>query len=150
MQRLEALGAHSLAHRRGRSVLTALGIVLGVAVLFGVLVTSDAVNRAFQDLVRSYTGRSDVSMGPVGDWQSGLAPATADQVRKLPGVELVSTGWGGQIRIRTDAADQFLRLEGVDGNATKISEFKLTGGRLATEGANELVLPKKLDRKSVV
>src|SRR5437899_3685294 len=74
MQRLEALGAHSLAHRRGRSVLTALGIVLGVAVLFGVLVTSDAVNRAFQDLVRSYTGPSDVSMGPAGACQSRLAP----------------------------------------------------------------------------
>src|SRR3954451_7155800 len=121
MQRLEALGAHSLAHRRGRSVMTAMGIVLGVAVLFGVLVTSDAVNRAFQDLVHSYTGKADVTMGPVGDWQSGLPAAAADQVRKLPGVELVSAGWGGQIRIRPATADQFLRLQGVDGNATKIA-----------------------------
>src|SRR3954463_7286092 len=98
MQRLEALGAHSLAHRRGRSVMTAMGIVLGVAVLFGVLVTSDAVNRAFESLVRSYTGKADVTLGPVGDWQVGLPAATADQVRKLPDIEMVSVGWGGQVR----------------------------------------------------
>src|SRR5947209_2072596 len=99
MQRLEELGAHSLAHRKGRSAMTAAGIVLGVAVLFGVLITSAAVDRSFNDLVHSYTGKADVTVSSLTDYNAGLPPATLDQVRRLPGVALASGKGGGEAQV---------------------------------------------------
>ena len=48
MRSLSSLGSKSLAHRRGRTFLTGLGVALGVALLFGVLVANNSVNRAFE------------------------------------------------------------------------------------------------------
>lgn len=46
MRTLSSLGFKSLGHRRGRSALAALGVCLGVALLFGVLVANASVTDA--------------------------------------------------------------------------------------------------------
>src|SRR5438309_4902235 len=94
VRKLSSLGSKSLAHRKGRSILTGAGIVLGVAILFGVLVANATTQKGVDDLISSFTGRADVDVGPVGAFDAKLPPGTIDRLRKLPQVADVVGEYG--------------------------------------------------------
>src|SRR3954447_4081620 len=147
MQRLESLGAHSLAHRKGRSAMTGAGVVLGVAVLFGVLVTGAAVNKSFTDLVHSYTGKADITVSSLGDYSAGFPAATLDQVRRLPDVVQASGGVNGIVQVGIGNISGLFPVRGIDEQAPKIADYKLVSGRLAAPGADEVAIANKLARR---
>jgi putative ABC transport system permease protein len=90
----------SLAGRKLRTVLTALAIVLGVAMMSGAYVLTDTIDKAFDSIfVDSYAGTDAVVTGKEPGFsfegESAQAPpipeATLDRVRGIDGVE-VATG----------------------------------------------------------
>lgn len=69
-----------------RAVLTAAGIVLGVAMILGVLLLSATIQRTFSDLFDSVYGRADLVVS--GSQSSGtLRAETLNEVRRTEGVE---------------------------------------------------------------
>src|SRR3989442_9546909 len=94
VRKLSSLGSKSLAHRKGRSVLTGAGIVLGVAILFGVLVANATTQKGVDDLIQSFTGRADVVAGPVGAFEASVPPGAVSKLRTLPDVRDVVGGYG--------------------------------------------------------
>jgi ABC-type antimicrobial peptide transport system permease subunit len=90
----------SLAGRKLRTVLTALAIVLGVAMMSGAYVLTDTIDRAFDSIfVDSYAGTDAVVTGKDPGFsfegESAQAPPipeqTLERVREIDGVE-VATG----------------------------------------------------------
>ncbi len=90
----------SLAGRKLRTVLTALAIVLGVAMMSGAYVLTDTIDKAFDSIfVDSYAGTDAVVTGKDPGFsfegESAQAPPipeeTLEQVREIDGVE-VATG----------------------------------------------------------
>src|SRR4029453_2762744 len=90
----------SLAGRKLRTVLTALAIVLGVAMMSGAYVLTDTIDKAFDAIfVDSYAGTDAVVTGKDPGFsfegESAQAPPipaeTLEQVRQIDGVE-VATG----------------------------------------------------------
>ena len=90
----------SLAGRKLRTVLTALAIVLGVAMMSGAYVLTDTIDKAFDSIfVDSYAGTDAVVTGKDPGFsfegESAQAPPipaeTLEQVRQIQGVE-VATG----------------------------------------------------------
>ncbi|HEU5280352.1 MAG TPA: ABC transporter permease, partial [Gaiellaceae bacterium] len=90
----------SLAGRKFRTVLTALAIVLGVAMMSGAYVLTDTIDKAFDAIfVESYAGTDAVVTGKDPGFsfegESAQTPpipeATLEQVRAVDGVE-VATG----------------------------------------------------------
>ena len=90
----------SLAGRKLRTVLTALAIVLGVAMMSGAYVLTDTIDKAFDSIfVDSYAGTDAVVTGKDPGFsfegESAQAPPipaqTLEQVRRIDGVE-VATG----------------------------------------------------------
>jgi putative ABC transport system permease protein len=90
----------SLAGRKFRTVLTALAIVLGVAMMSGAYVLTDTIDKAFDAIfVESYAGTDAVVTGKDAGFsfegESAQTPpipeATLEQVRAVDGVE-VATG----------------------------------------------------------
>jgi putative ABC transport system permease protein len=89
-----------LAGRKLRSVLTAIAIVLGVAMMSGAYVLTDTIDKAFDTIfVESYAGTDAVVTGKSADFsfegESAQAPpipeSTLERVRSVDGVE-VATG----------------------------------------------------------
>jgi putative ABC transport system permease protein len=84
-----------LMERRLRSVLTALAIVLGVAMIAGAFVQTDAMNRAFGDIENTaYKGVSAVVTPRTAFRSQYYAPkpfsaSLVDRIRGLPGVRFV-------------------------------------------------------------
>jgi hypothetical protein len=90
VRRLSDLGRYQVAKRRGRALLTASGIILGVATLFGTMVAGASIQGGFDDLTAETRGRTDVQVAPVGAWDATLPEATVARVRALPEVTAAS------------------------------------------------------------
>ncbi|AHY46017.1 MacB-like periplasmic core domain [Rubrobacter radiotolerans] len=79
------LSARSLFARPQRTLLTAVGIILGVGIVFGVLVLSDTMSQSFQNLYSRAYGSADLSVSRAsGD--GGFDAARLEEVRGTPGV----------------------------------------------------------------
>lgn len=92
MRRLSSVGFRSLAHRKGRSVLTGVGIALGVAILFGVLIANATVDRGFHDRFSVQGGRPDVTLSTTGD-----APISMDLMGKVRGrSDIAGMSWNSR------------------------------------------------------
>ncbi len=146
-----------LAGRKLRAFLTALAIVLGVAMVSGTYVLTDTIKAAFdqifagsyQDTAAVITGKSAVSFAQSG---SPTVPGSVlIKVKRLPGVETAT----GQIFNLTDSSDYGKLIGrngkplGTSGNPTfafgldpdigKLNPLTLTAGTWATN-SHEIVI----------
>ena len=146
----------SLAERRVRAVLTALAIVLGVAMVAGSLILTDTIDRAFTNIFSStYTQTDLVVRGdPVVDEAFAGAPTvSADllpRIRALPGVEAAAgnlvdfSGTGNTAKILDRDGDVIGGNMpsfgfGVDPSQERFNPLRLTSGRWAS-GLGEVVV----------
>ena len=87
-----ALALRGLAQRKLRSALTALAILLGVAMVAGTFVLTDQIARAFEDIQRDANAGIDVVVAPPETFGGGaqertLPAALVERVRGVAGVE---------------------------------------------------------------
>jgi putative ABC transport system permease protein len=145
-----------LVWRRTRSVLTALAVVLGVAMVSGTYILTDTISRAFDGIfASSYKSTSAVVSGRevVKGSASGNAPVPASllpRLRSLSGVQAAA----GQIFDVNGSADTAKLLDkqgktisrnaptfgfGIDTSQPRFNPLKLKHGRWAT-GPREVVI----------
>src|SRR4028118_1006864 len=86
LRRFSGLSLRNLRARVQRTLLTAIGIVLGVGIVFGVLSLSETMSGAFNNLFSRAFGAADLTVtaaGGNGSFDAGVV----EEVRKLPEVE---------------------------------------------------------------
>jgi ABC-type lipoprotein release transport system permease subunit len=81
---LGRLAWRSLWARPARSILTLVGIALGVGVLFASLATNDGIDRTIDRTVRDDLGHADLQVAAFAE--TGLSDATLAAIRGTPGV----------------------------------------------------------------
>ena len=152
-RRLSSLGSKSLAHRKGRSILTGTGIVLGVAIFFGVLVSNATTQDGVDMLIEDITGRADVLASPTGAFDARMPATTLQRLKTLPGVEEAVGGFGLGVEVpnKRDEDDNGLfdrtgfGLRGIVlTDERKIADFKLASGRFFRESQPEIVATQNL------
>src|SRR5947208_13288583 len=149
MRRLSDLGRAQVKQRRGRALLTAAGIVLGVATLFGTMVAGASVQGGVKKVTDEVNGPSDVVVAPVGAWDATLPDATMVAAKRLPDVDTASGSLWRQIRARTpDGLRSFdVAVGGVGSDVRKVANVSITTGRLPTSGANEVASSEETGRR---
>ena len=85
MRSFASLAFRQVRARRARALLTAAGIVLGVAMILGVLLLAATINRTFTDLYDSVYGETDLVVS--GSGEDTLRGGTLARVRGAAGVE---------------------------------------------------------------
>src|SRR6266508_3864669 len=88
MSALISLAWRSLWARRARSILTILGIGLGVGVLLAALATNDGIDRSIDRTVRHIVGRADLRVAALTE--RGLSASTLAAVTGTPGVAVAA------------------------------------------------------------
>lgn len=162
MRGLSSIGWRSLKRRKIRYALTALGIVLGVANVFGVFIANATTNRGLEEGSRSVLGNADVLVFPkvdesrVGESRRPQQPPTLSQstlanVRGLDGVEAVgprSPVYPGLSRnkdrlepLQGAGASSAVFLRGFDVVAAT-RERTLEEGRMFVPGRNEMIVSR--------
>ncbi len=144
--------------RKLRTALTALAIVLGVAMVSGSLVLTDTIQKAFDSVFTSSYDETDAVVTGVDlvDWsQTGRAtvsPALLGRIRTLPGVERAAgtildiSGDGNQAKIldkqgrAIDNGNPTFGL-GVDPQDERFNPFVLVAGTWAS-GLREVVIDR--------
>jgi putative ABC transport system permease protein len=135
---LIGVALRGLGQRKLRSVLTALAVLLGVAMIAGTYVLTDQMRGGFTELNRSVYGGVDVEVSPkeafTSQFSAGkpLSERLIDEIRAVPGVAKAegdlwasgalvvdgelqkSTGGGGTI-IGTASSEPFKPVSNVDG-----------------------------------
>src|SRR6188472_1518989 len=84
MRSFGSLAFRQVRARRLRSLLTAVGIVLGVGMILGVLLLTVTIHRTFTDLFDSVYGRTDLIVSGVGG--DAVPHSTLAKARRTPGV----------------------------------------------------------------
>jgi putative ABC transport system permease protein len=152
LRRLNSVSVRNLSRRKGRYALTASGIALGVAVLFAVQIMSGATNQALDRAIEGGRGKADVYVGPVGNFDSTLAPGTVDRVRALPDVTFVNAGLGFRTALSkpdvtrdVDEMPNIAFVAGVDlASDMKVHDYVLRDGKLFATGADEIILGRRI------
>jgi putative ABC transport system permease protein len=136
-----AVALKGLAGRKLRATLTALAIVLGVAMVSGTYVLTDTITKAFDTIFAdSYTGTSAVISGRkvVEFSQSGGATVPeelVEQVRQLESVDAAAGGIQDTATILGKEGDVVETMGapnfgfGVDASQPRFSPLELTDGR---------------------
>src|SRR5262245_63836095 len=92
--------AREIQRRPGRTLLTLLGIVIGVASVVAIIATTRATRRSYREMCEAVAGRASLEVAAPG--QGGFDPA--EVVRRLRKVDGVETA-GGMIQRRAGALE---------------------------------------------
>ena len=137
------LTLRSLAARKLRTALTAMAIVLGVAMISGTYILTDTIDRAFGDIFRQAGDKIDVSVTPHREVDSPNseqeAPLDAALLPRVQDTDGVAEARGSVFRQVTllDRQGEPLSTNGVPTFAASVAEdrfesFTPTEGRLPT------------------
>ncbi len=146
LRRFSSLSFRNLGSRPQRTVLTTIGIVLGVGIVFGVLTLSNTMSSTFKELFTQAYGAADLTITAAGG-SGTFARDTVPEIRATPGVESSAPRLSVPASLILDETDdnglpqvQSMRLFGVEPDSASLATgFDLTEGRYPESGA-ELTL----------
>ncbi len=147
---MRKVGLRGLRARPLRTILTAMSVVLGVAMIAGTYVLTDTINKSFSEVFSQANKGTDVVVVPRSvdeDFYTDPAPlddALLGRVRAVAGVEAVAGGVQDDITLRNAAGDT------IGGDTTfvlahqpkPLDSFEFVSGR-APRAAGELALSAK-------
>jgi putative ABC transport system permease protein len=143
LRRFSGISLRNLRARRQRTLLTAIGIVLGVGIVFGVIALSDTMSVTFRELYSRAFGAADITVTAAG----GSGTFEAKMLGKIRGYEGVESAaprlsLPASLILERDGLPEVrsMRLFGVEpASAALATGFELTNGRFPENG-RELTL----------
>jgi putative ABC transport system permease protein len=146
LRRFSGLSFRNLRARVQRTLLTAVGIVLGVGIVFGVLTLSNTMSGTFEKLFTRAYGSADLTVTAAGG-SGGFDQKVVEEVRGYEGVESAAPRYSlsSSLILDTGRKDglpevRSMRLFGVEPQSAKLATgFELTEGHFPRSG-KELTL----------
>jgi len=141
LRRFTGIGVRNLRARAQRTLLTAIGIVLGVGIVFGVITLSDTMSSTFRDLYSRAFGAADITITTAGG-SGTLEEGVVEKVRGYEGVESAAPRLSlpASLILERKQANglpevQSMRLFGVEPESAALATgFDLTQGRFPESG----------------
>lgn len=151
------LAQRNMRTRWGRTLLTLLGIVLGVAVVLAIQMTNQSTLDSIRQVFDQATGQASLVVVPANRGADKLEEETLFRAEKFQGVLAAAPSvrvqtllaseaksWQIAFSINGIAAGNLLVLYGVDPDLdTQVRVYKLAAGRMPLSDEYEAVLPEK-------
>jgi putative ABC transport system permease protein len=146
LRRFSGLSLRNLGARVQRTLLTAVGIVLGVGIVFGVLTLSDTMSGTFKELFTRAYGSADLAVSAAGG-SGGFDQKVVKEVRGYEEVGSAAPYYSLSSSLILDRVQKnglpevrTMRLFGVEPESAQLATgFELTDGHFPRSG-NELTL----------
>jgi putative ABC transport system permease protein len=146
LRRFSGIGLRNLRARAQRTLLTAIGIVLGVGIVFGVVALSDTMSSTFTDLYSRAFGAADITVTAAGG-SGTFDERVVEEVRGYEGVESAAPRLTLPASLILEGRQenglpevQSMSLFGVEPESAALATgFELTEGRFP-EGGMEITL----------
>jgi ABC-type antimicrobial peptide transport system permease subunit len=130
MRQLNSLALRNLWSRKLRTLVTGLGIVLGVATVLAFGITNATVENSLNDFFSQTAGDADLSITS-SDRDQTFRQRALCQAEDFPGVDLaVGSLWrGGELRLSDE--DKSIALVGIEPETDSlVRSYKLAAGRM--------------------
>lgn len=142
LRRFSGLSLRNLRDRFQRTLLTAIGIVLGVGIVFGVLTLSETMSSAFGNLFSRAFGAADLTVTAAGG-NGSFDEGVVEKVRGIPEVQSAAPRLSQPASLLLPESDENglpkvkeLRVLGVEPETAALAtDFELAEGRYPEEGA---------------
>ncbi len=141
LSRFSNLSLRNLGSRPQRTLLTAIGIVLGVGIVFGVLTLSNTMSATFQELFSRAYGNADLTItaaggsGTFGEEVVREVRSTGEVASAAPRLSLPASLILDQANENGLPEIQSMRLFGVEPESAALATgFDLTEGRYPQDG----------------
>jgi putative ABC transport system permease protein len=144
LRRFSGLSFRNLRARVQRTLLTAVGIVLGVGIVFGVLTLSNTMSSTFRDLFTRAYGSSDLTVTAAGG-SGGFDQKVVQKVRDCDGVKSAAPLYSFSSSLILEKKKALpevrsMRLFGIEPQSAGLATgFELTDGHFP-QGRKELTL----------
>jgi putative ABC transport system permease protein len=144
LRRFSGLSFRNLRARVQRTLLTAVGIVLGVGIVFGVLTLSDTMSGTFKELFTRAYGSADLTVTAAGG-SGGFDQKVVEKMRGYEGVGSAAPRYSLSSSMILERKNRLpevrtMRLFGVEPESAKLATgFELTDGDFPRSGG-ELTL----------
>jgi putative ABC transport system permease protein len=144
LRRFTGISLRNLRARAQRTLLTVIGIVLGVGIVFGVITLSDTMSSTFRELYSRAFGAADITVTAAGG-SGTFDKEMVEGIRGYEGVESAAPRLSLPASLILDKENgppevRSMRLFGVEpGSAALATAFELTEGRFPKNG-RELTL----------
>jgi putative ABC transport system permease protein len=144
LRRFSGLSLRNLRARVQRTLLTAVGIVLGVGIVFGVLTLSNTMSGTFKDLFTRAYGAADLTITAAGG-SGGFDQTVVEKVRGYEGVGSAAPRYSLSSSLILEKKNglpgvRSMRLFGVEPRSADLATgFELTNGHFPHSG-KELTL----------
>ncbi|HET7269557.1 MAG TPA: ABC transporter permease, partial [Rubrobacter sp.] len=144
LSRFSGLSVRNLRARMQRTLLTAVGIVLGVGIVFGVLTLSDTMSGTFKELFTRAYGSADLTVTAAGG-SGGFDQKVVQKVRGYEGVGSAAPRYSLSSSLILERKNRLpevrtMRLFGVEPQSAQLATgFELTEGHFPRSGS-ELTL----------
>jgi len=138
-----------LTRRPGRTLLTLAGIVIGVAGVVAISLTTNATRRAYRSMFDDLTGQAALEVVAVGD--AGFAPSQVTQIAEIAGVKSTSPAIQRVAALLTAKGPEGIMVLGepLASERTGASPHEFVeGADLSTE--NDVLLVKTLARNQKI
>lgn len=151
------LAWRAIRTRRARTLLTMLGIVLGVAVVLAIQITNQSTLDAIRQVFDRTTGQAGLSVVPVNQGAERLDERVYDDVSGAPGVQVAAPlmrvqtlpareaqSWQIAFSMSGITPGNLFLLYGIDPDLDpQVRVYELSTGRMPSPGAYEAILPAK-------
>jgi ABC-type antimicrobial peptide transport system permease subunit len=131
--------AHSLANNRLRSLLTAVGIIAGVASVIVLVALGDGMKQQFKEQTDKVANQINISSSKGGSAGVSASRNLTDQDvkalqdrQRAPDIAEVSEAMTGTVALTADQAKDKASLLGVQENFARLTDRKLIAGRWFT------------------
>ena len=151
-----SLAWRNMRSRRGRTLLTLLGIILGVAVVLAIRITNESTLASIRNVFDRATGSASLLVVARNPNQETLSEDALERVADFPGVETAAASliansflaaeadsWELQFSVQGVAEGSVLRVYGIQPESeAQVHVYELTAGRLPEEDTYEAALPE--------
>jgi putative ABC transport system permease protein len=143
LRSFNSLALRQLQTRPLRSALTALGVMLGVGMVFGVLLLAGTIRATFDEVIDSAWGETDLIV--MGEGSGTMAADTLDRIKEVEGVRNAAGMVGGMFtRLEADGSPVKgpkgqLLIAGYETEGYQPYDFRLVEGRKIATGVEIMV-----------
>lgn len=139
IRRLSSLTLRNLRNRKARNALTAVGIILGVAVILGISITNLSTVAAFKDTIDSITGRADFWINAPS--AAGFNESRLGQVSRVKGIAIATPGISHFSRLIKGKDNPDLQIVGIDPSVDRrLRDYQVSAGRFLSRRDQHAVL----------
>jgi len=151
------LALRNLRAHRGRTFLTLLGIILGVAVVLAIQITNQTTLDSLRKVFDRTTGQANLLAISANENKRPLDQSTLAKLARQPGVEVAAPSLRSRTLLASDAASweiafsmsgvaagNFFQLYGVEpGLDVQVRVYVLSSGRMPKPDKYELIIPQQ-------